>query len=77
MTTLEIRLGRPADRAALRRLAALDSALPPAEPTLVAFAGPEPVAALPLDGGPGVADPFRPTADVLQLLRLRRAQVAA
>ena len=29
------------------------------------------VAAVPLDGGRAIADPFRPTADIVELLRTR------
>jgi len=42
---------------------------------LVAAVGGEPVAALPLDGGPGIADPFQPTAALVSLLELHMAQV--
>jgi hypothetical protein len=34
------------------------------------------VAALPLAGGPALADPFRSTAQLLPLLELRRRQLA-
>jgi hypothetical protein len=34
-------------------------------------------AALPLDGGPAIADPFRPTADIIRVLELRRQQLTA
>ena len=35
----------------------------------------EPVAAVPLSGGRAIADPFRPTADIVNLLEYRAAQV--
>jgi hypothetical protein len=60
---------------AIERLAQLDSARPPDGPVLVAAVGGEPVAALPLDGGPAIADPFQPTAALVSLLELRVAQM--
>ena len=72
---LTIRAARPGDRAAIRRVAERDSRAVPQGPVLVAQIGGEIVAALPLDGGPAVADPFRPTAPVLALLELRARQL--
>ena len=60
---------------AIERLAQLDSARRPAGPVLVAAVGGEPVAALPLDGGPAIADPFQRTAALVSLLELRVAQM--
>jgi hypothetical protein len=74
---LTIRLARPGDTEALRRLADLDSAMPPSGKVLVAEHDGELVAALPAAGGPAIADPFRHTAAIVQLLELRRAQLAA
>ena len=76
--TVVIRAARGSDGPTLRRLAALDSSELPAGDLLVAEADDEVVAALSLDTGERVADPFRPTADVVDLLeyrarRLRRA----
>jgi hypothetical protein len=59
---------------AVERLARLDSARRPRGPVLVAAIGGEPVAAVPIDGGPAIADPFRPTAALVSLLELRVAQ---
>lgn len=59
----------------VRDLAELDSVGVPAGDVLVAEVGGEPVAAIPLDGGPAFADPFRPTATVVALLEARAAQV--
>ena len=70
-----IRLATREDQSALEHLAALDSARPPADPVLVADRGGRPVAALALSGGEAIADPFLPTADLMQLLRLRAQQV--
>ena len=72
---MTIRLALPADAAALRDLALLDSAPRPlAGDVLVAESAGALVAALSLDDGRAVADPFRPTADVVALLRVRAAQ---
>ena len=62
------------DYVALWSVAALDSALVPAEPLLVAEADGEIVAALSLAGGESIAHPFRPTAETVALLRLRASQ---
>ena len=64
------------DLAALRYLAELDSAPELAEPILVAEAGGEPRAALSLADGAAIADPFHPTADMVELLRLHASQLA-
>ena len=60
---------------AIERLAQLDSAKRPSGPVLIAAVAGKPVAALPLDGGPVIADPFQPTAAVVSLLELRVAQM--
>ena len=74
--TLTIRMAVPADAEALGRLAQLDSAPPPAPvPMLVAEVGGELRAALPLHGGPAIADPFRRTAELVALLAERTRQL--
>ena len=76
-TTPDISI-RPAhldDAVALWSLAALDDALLPDGPLLVAEADGELVAALSLATGEAIADPFRRSADTLELLRLRARQV--
>jgi hypothetical protein len=74
---LTIRMARPADGAALSRLAQLDSApAPKPVPMLVAEVGGELRAALPLDGGRAIADPFRPTAELVAILMERARQFA-
>ena len=70
-----LRRARPADHAAVRRVAQLDSAKAPSSPTLIAEVDGEIVAAAPIDGGAPVADPFRPTADVIVLLERRARQL--
>ena len=68
-----IRAARGSDGPALEALAALDSATVPAGSLLVAEADGELVAALSEASGERIADPFRPTRDVLSLLELRAA----
>jgi hypothetical protein len=72
-----IRAARGSDGRALARLAALDSAVVPEGELLVAEADGELVAARSLATSAAIADPFRPTADVLALLELRAAALAA
>ena len=70
---ITIRPGYADDHLTLARLAALDSALIPAEPLLVAEMNGEMSAALSLRDGTSIADPFRPTADIVALLRAHAA----
>ncbi len=70
-----IRLAVTADEDALRRLAQLDSARPLAGQKLLAEHGGSLVAAVSIDDGSTIADPFRTTADTVELLRLRAAQL--
>jgi hypothetical protein len=70
-----IRSAVPVDAPAVERLAQLDSRPRPAGDVLVAEVGGRLVAALPVNGGPAIADPFVPTADVVSLLQLRAAQL--
>ena len=74
---LRIRYGREDDAAALARLAALDSAVAPAAPVLVAEVDGELWAAHSLVTQQIVADPFRPTAQLVALLAMRAAQLRA
>jgi hypothetical protein len=75
--TITIRMAVSADAEALRRLAQLDSAPAPAPvPILVAEVGGELRAALPLHGGPAIADPYRPTVELVALLAERARQLA-
>jgi len=72
-----VRRSRTGDVPALTRLAALDSRRLPACDMLVAEVGGELWAAVTLDGREAIANPFRPTADLVTLLRLRAEQIAA
>ncbi len=69
--TLTIRTADLADAGALARLAALDSSHPPTEAALIAEVGEEVWAAVEIGSGAAIADPFRPSADVVELLRHR------
>src|SRR3954469_13798892 len=70
-----IRAARGSDGPALARLAALDSATVPVGETLVAEAGGPLSAARSPARGDAIAGPFRPSADVVALLRLRGRSV--
>jgi hypothetical protein len=68
-STIAIRPAAAADDQALRTLAELDSARPLRRPAVLAVVDGRPLAALSLADGRIVADPFRPSADVVALLR--------
>jgi hypothetical protein len=71
---ITIRRSTDEDRLAIDELAALDSRRPPRGKALLAFIGTELRAALPLDGGEAIADPFHHTAELVDLLRVRATQ---
>jgi hypothetical protein len=77
MRNITVRYSVASDLSELARLAALDSASPPRGPALIAEADSRMLAALPLGAGRPIADPFEPTAEILELLRLRAEQVQA
>jgi hypothetical protein len=66
---LVLRPATSADAAALERLAALDSARPLTGEVMLASAGGDVRAALSLQTGRAVADPFYPSAELVALLR--------
>jgi hypothetical protein len=72
---LTVRLAGPADRPALERLAGRDSGSVPDGETVIAVVDGEVRAAIALACGTVIADPFRPTAELVDLLRLRAAQL--
>lgn len=74
-TSVSIRRAGPHDAPALHRLAALDSALPLRGDVLIAEVGGEARAALSLEHGTAIADPFAPTAALVDLLAMRREQM--
>lgn len=67
--TIVIRPAYADDELALRRLATLDSASVPAAPLLLGEIEGELRAALSLEDGTAVADPFFPTLHLVELLR--------
>jgi hypothetical protein len=77
-STLEavtLRFATPDDASALRRLAQLDTGSVPTGPTLIAEVDGVLTAAVPINGGEPVADPFLPTAGLVRLLKHRAAQM--
>jgi hypothetical protein len=75
VTRVTLRFASAADEPRLWRLAALDSAAPPHGPALIAEVDGRLRAALPLDGGAPIADPFHRGSELIELLRLRAAQL--
>jgi hypothetical protein len=74
--TLGIRIADDSDAPVLRRLAQLETARPLQGTVLMAIVDGRPVAAIALADGRVVADPFIRTAAVVQMLQVRRAQLA-
>jgi hypothetical protein len=74
MADITIRRSNGHDQEAIDQLAGLDSQRAPDGRVLLAFDGDELVAALPLEGGRPIADPFHRTAEIVDLLTLRAAQ---
>ncbi|HEX3277742.1 MAG TPA: hypothetical protein VHR40_04420 [Thermoleophilaceae bacterium] len=68
MNPITIRRSTASDASQLRRLAELDSARPLAGQALIAEHGGHPVAAVSLDDRRSIADPFLPTANVVEML---------
>jgi hypothetical protein len=68
---------REDDHAAVARLAALDSRPAPTGDVLLALVDSRPVAALSLDDGSVVADPFAPSAGAVELLQVRAERLRA
>jgi hypothetical protein len=67
-TPITFRHSRDSDRPALRQLAELDSARPFEGPVVLAEHEGRAIAAVSLDEHRSIADPFKPTADVVDLL---------
>lgn len=76
MDTLTIRRASQDDMVALHRLAVLDSASPPTGDMLLAEVDGEVWAALDLEDGRAIADPFRPSGELVGLLRFRAARTS-
>jgi hypothetical protein len=69
MTPVLVRPAQAVDADALVRLARLDSARPLTGDVLIAVSGGDIAAAMSLDTGAVVANPFEPTAHLVELLR--------
>jgi hypothetical protein len=76
VTRVTLRYAAAADSPRLRELAELDSAVAPGGPMLVAEIDGRVRAALPLDGGAPIADPFHRGTELIELLRVRAAHLA-
>jgi hypothetical protein len=76
VTRVTLRYAAAKDAAGLRWLAELDSTEAPLGPVLVAEVDGRLRAALPLDGGSPIADPFHKGTELIELLRLRARQLA-
>lgn len=76
-SAIVIRAARPADEAAIARLARLSDRRVPEASLVVAEVDGALVAAAPVDGGPPLTDPFAVTVDVTELLALRTGQLRA
>jgi hypothetical protein len=75
-TGATVRLATASDGAALERLSQLEGRRLPAGPTLVAERHGEVLAAISLEGE-AIADPFRPTAELIELLEHGLARLRA
>jgi hypothetical protein len=73
--SMTIRYASDGDARALARLAALDSSKVPADALLVAEVDGELWAAVAIGRGAAIADPFRPSGPVVELLRARARQL--
>jgi hypothetical protein len=72
-TPFTIRAATAQDQTALARLATLDSQRALREPALIAEIAGQPAAAIDVKAGRVVADPFQPTAQLIEHLRHRAA----
>jgi hypothetical protein len=72
---ITIRRADEADSGALERLATLDSGRAFSGDVLIAAVDHEPQAAIEIATGATVADPFRPTAHLIDLLSVRAARL--
>jgi hypothetical protein len=72
-----LRYAHAGDRGAIVRLAQLDSHPEPRGALFVAESEAGIVAAVPLEGGDAIANPFVRTAELIEVLRLRAAQLGS
>src|SRR3954466_11306598 len=77
LNELVLRADRPTDEQALRRLAALDSVRPIKGRALLAEVDGRAIAAIGIDDGKVVADPFEHTAELVELLKVRAERAEA
>jgi hypothetical protein len=77
MSTLTIRPAGPADHDLVARLSQLDSQRPPTGEVLIAFRDDDAVAAIGVESGQVVADPFQHTMSVVEMLRATAARADA
>lgn len=70
-----IRRSAPGDGPAIARLGRLENRRPARGAYVLAERGGEVIAAVPLRGGPSLADPFMMTADIVSMLELRARQL--
>jgi hypothetical protein len=70
-----IRWATPADALQVKTVAELDEAAVPPAPLLLAFVGDELWVAMSLGTGQVVCDPFRPSAELVELVRERGRQL--
>lgn len=70
-----VRMAAEDDRVAIERLAALDSARVPSGALVVAVIAGTIQAAQPLSGAAAIANPFVPSADLVNLLQVRARQL--
>jgi hypothetical protein len=75
MSAMTIRYASDRDAADVARLSALDSAMIPDGPLLLAFVDGELWAAMAIGREVAIADPFRPSGPVVELLRARARQL--
>ena len=75
--TISIRAATTGDGPALARLAALDSAPVPFGPVLLAEVDGRPLAALNVNDGRVIGDPFARTTELVELLRIHARMTAA
>ncbi|MGI8864942.1 MAG: hypothetical protein ACR2JH_11210 [Solirubrobacteraceae bacterium] len=75
VTRVTLRYAAAADAPRLRALAEMDSARPPDGVVLLAEVDGRLRAALPIEGGPPISDPFHRGRELLELLQLRAQQL--
>jgi hypothetical protein len=75
--TYVVRQATPSDEAALERIAALDGQRPLSGPVLLGELDGKPAAAVSIDDGRVVADPFQLTSQLVLVITMRRRALLA